>query len=128
MREGCSPTSAAWRDGIPCRKPVAGASDHDVVAEAPCLKLAGQEPKVAFNLEARRQGVLEDVFEILLVESWIGEVSRLASIGAGVREHIDRRVDIAIGNLVQHGERKLPIRTKILLHPNFADLIIHIHA
>ena len=49
-------------------------------------------------------------------------------ISVVVDELVDRRINVAVGNLVQRADHEVPVRAEIVLHPHFADLRSKIHA
>ena len=90
-------------------KSVARTSKYQVVVDRSRSDAAGKICQVANDVEARRQG-REAVRKIRLVISVV------------VEELIDRRIDIAIGNLIQDSHNQMPVRVEIVLHTQFADL------
>ena len=125
---GLVPGKVRGHDGIPGRKPVAGATDHHIVAEAPGLEVTGQVGQIALHLEARGQGVLEGVFEICLVESRLARYPAWLPLALVLVSTLTGSLILRLAIWLQHPDIQLPVGAEILLHPHFADLIIHIHA
>ena len=76
---------------------------------------AGEKSQVAVHVETRGQRG-EAVGKVRLI------------ISAIVQELVDRGIDVAIGELIQSADHEMPVRTEIVLYPDFADLRRKIHA
>ena len=79
------------------------------------IEFSGQVYRVAGHVKTRSER-----------RECIGKVGFV--IPAIVDELIDRCIDVAIGNLIEHSADQVPVGTELVLHPKLSNPGLQIHA
>ena len=81
----------------------------------PVFESAREVRKIADHMEAGRER-REAVRQVGLV------------VAAVIDQLIDRRIDIAVRNLIECADGEMPVGAKVMLYPHLADIRSEIHA